>query len=113
MHGAAFAYAGLPGTYEARRVPAGELAAAVAGLRAPAVLGANLSLPHKEAALPLLDALSDAARAIGAVNTVVHRDGQLRGENTDAPGLLAALRDAGLPDLEPGAPVVILGAGGA
>lgn len=113
MHGAAFAYAGLPGTYEARRVPTGELAAAVAGLRAPDVLGANLSLPHKEAALPLLDSLSDAARAIGAVNTVVHRDGQLRGENTDAPGLLAALRDAGLPDLGPGVPVVILGAGGA
>ncbi|GGM34354.1 shikimate dehydrogenase (NADP(+)) [Deinococcus arenae] len=113
MHGAAFAHAGLRGTYEARRVSAAELPAAVAGLRAPDVLGANLSLPHKEAALPLLDSLSDAARAIGAVNTVIHETGQLRGENTDAPGLLAALRDAGLAELPPGAPVVILGAGGA
>ncbi|GGB57039.1 shikimate dehydrogenase [Deinococcus soli (ex Cha et al. 2016)] len=113
MHGAAFTHAGLPGTYEARRVPTGELASAVAGLRAPGVLGANLSLPHKEAVVPLLDSLSDAARAVGAVNTVIHRDGQLHGENTDAPGLLAALRDAGLPDLGPGEPVVILGAGGA
>lgn len=113
MHRAAFAYAGLPGSYEARRVPAQELPEAVAGLRAAGVLGANLSLPHKEAALGLLDSLSDAARAIGAVNTVTHRDGALRGENTDAPGLLAALRDAGLPDLPLGSDVVILGAGGA
>ncbi|MBZ9713027.1 shikimate dehydrogenase [Deinococcus multiflagellatus] len=112
MHAAAFHAAGLGGTYEARRVPAAELGAALASLRAPGVLGANLSLPHKEAALPLLDDLSAAARAIGAVNTVVHRDGRLHGDNTDAPGLLAALDDAGF-DWTPGAQAVVLGAGGA
>lgn len=117
MHRAAFAFAGLSGTYEARRVPAAELPQAVAGLRAPGVLGANLSLPHKESALPLLDDLTPAARAIGAVNTVIHRAGRLTGENTDAPGLLAALEELEAPDElrggRAGGPVVVLGAGGA
>lgn len=116
MHTAAFRAAGLRGTYEARRVPAGDLPAALAGLRQPGVLGANLSLPHKEAALPWLDDLTPAARAIGAVNTVIHRRGRLVGENTDAPGLYEALVGEGA-----GAAgsrrwdgdVVVLGAGGA
>lgn len=112
MHRAAFAWAGVPGTYEARRVPAADLGAALAELRAPGHLGANLSLPHKEAALPLLDTLSGAARQIGAVNTVVRGpDGALHGENTDAPGLVAALADADMTAL--GGDVVVLGAGGA
>ncbi|WP_233218605.1 shikimate dehydrogenase [Deinococcus arcticus] len=112
MHAAAFHAAGLNGTYGARRVPASDLGAALAALRAPGVLGANLSLPHKETALALLDTLSPAARAIGAVNTVVHRNGELLGDNTDAPGLMAALDDAGF-DWTPGAQAVVLGAGGA
>lgn len=110
MHRAAFAQAGLTGTYEAVRVPAPELPAALARLRESGVLGANLSLPHKEAALPLLDDLTPAAQAVGAVNTVVNRDGRLLGENTDAPGLLAALEEAGAPDA---GLAVVLGAGGA
>lgn len=110
MHAAAFAAAGWPGRYEARRVTPGELPGAVAALRAPDVLGANLSLPHKESVLALLDTLSPAARAIGAVNTVVRRGGALHGENTDAPGLLAALDAAGAPA---GGLSVVLGAGGA
>lgn len=114
MHRAAFAWAGLNGTYDAERVPAPELPTAMARLRAPDVLGANLSLPHKEAALPLLDGLSDAARAIGAVNTVIHRAGQLYGDNTDAPGLLQALAGSGLTGrLGAADRVVVLGAGGA
>ncbi|MFC6800760.1 shikimate dehydrogenase family protein [Deinococcus caeni] len=111
MHRAAFAHAALPGTYEARRVPPADLAAAVAGLRVPGVLGANLSLPHKEATLPLLDSLSGAAQAVGAVNTIVHRGGQLHGDNTDSPGLRDALSDAGY-SWEQGAEVIVLGAGG-
>lgn len=110
MHNAAFAWAGIDGVYEARRVPPDALGEAISGLRAPDVLGANLSLPHKEAAAPFLDALSPAARAIGAVNTIVHRGRQLLGDNTDAPGLLAALQQAG----DDGrAPALVLGAGGA
>lgn len=110
MHRAAFAHAGLRGEYEAVRVPPEGLRDALERLRQPGVLGANLSLPHKEAALPDLDALTPGARAIGAVNTVIHRDGRLTGENTDAPGLLAALRDANAPAQSH---VVVLGAGGA
>lgn len=109
MHAAAFRAASLPGTYEARRVTRGELPAALAALRAPGVLGANLSLPHKAAAARLLDGLSEAAQAIGAVNTVIHQNGRLIGDNTDAPGLLAALQDADAPR----GPAVVLGAGGA
>ncbi len=109
MHTAAFAWAGIDGHYEARRVPSADLGAAIAGLRAPDVLGANLSLPHKEAALAHLDALTPAARAIGAVNTIVQDGGRLTGDNTDAPGLLLALAAAG----DPGGPALVLGAGGA
>ncbi|GGL77276.1 shikimate dehydrogenase (NADP(+)) [Deinococcus aerolatus] len=110
MHRAAFVHAGLNGNYTARRVGAADLAQAVADLRRPGVLGANLSLPHKESAVALLESLTPAARAIGAVNTIVHMDGQLRGDNTDAPGLLAALADADAPT---GGLSVVLGAGGA
>nr|WP_221269517.1 shikimate dehydrogenase [Deinococcus budaensis] len=116
LHRAAFAHAGLPGEYTALRVPAPDLPAALARLRTPGTLGANLSLPHKEAALPWLDELSDAARAVGAVNTVIHRGGRLIGENTDAPGLLAALHGLGVGaagDRAVAGPVVVLGAGGA
>ncbi len=110
MHNAAFAVAGIAALYEARQVSAEQLPGAIASLRGPGVLGANLSLPHKEAVLGLLDELTPAARAIGAVNTVINRQGQLIGDNTDAPGFLAALQMAG--DDGAGA-AVVLGAGGA
>lgn len=110
MHRAAFAHAGIDGDYEARRVLAADLPEAVAGLRASGVLGANLSLPHKESVLALLDDLTPAARAIGAVNTIINKGGKLRGDNTDAPGFLAALADADAPK---GGLSVVLGAGGA
>ncbi|WP_407539686.1 shikimate dehydrogenase [Deinococcus radiomollis] len=115
MHNAAFGVAGIPAVYETRRVTLEELPAAIASLRAPDVLGANLSLPHKEAVLPLLDELTPAARAIGAVNTVINRSGVLVGDNTDALGLAKALIDcgygAGKSYLD--SPTVVLGAGGA
>ncbi|UQN07897.1 shikimate dehydrogenase [Deinococcus sp. QL22] len=110
MHRAAFAWAGLAGEYRAVRVPPADLGAAIAELRQPGILGANLSLPHKEATLPFLDKLTPAARAIGAVNTIIQQEGKLLGDNTDAPGLLAALADAGVS--KDGA-AVVLGAGGA
>lgn len=110
MHNSAFSVAGIDADYQARQVTSGELPAAVAGLRSPDILGANLSLPHKQAALPLLDELSPAARAIGAVNTIINRGGVLVGENTDAPGFLEALRGGGAPAA---GNAVVLGAGGA
>ncbi|PYE56627.1 shikimate dehydrogenase [Deinococcus yavapaiensis KR-236] len=110
MHAAAFRAADLAGSYEARRVPSAELASAVTSLRTRDVLGANVSLPHKEAVVPLLDDLTPAARSVGAVNTIV-RDGEtLLGDNTDAPGLMAALSEVGAPK---SGLAVVLGAGGA
>ncbi len=115
MHNAAFRVAQIGALYQARQVSVEQLPEAIASLRAPDVLGANLSLPHKEAALPLLDELTPAARAIGAVNTVINRGGVLLGDNTDAPGLVEALLNlgygAGDGDLDH--PAVVLGAGGA
>jgi shikimate dehydrogenase len=110
MHNAAFAVAGIHAVYQARQVSAEKLADAIQELRAPDVLGANLSLPHKEAVLPLLDELTPAARAIGAVNTIINENGVLVGDNTDAPGFLEALKMA---DLPPHGDAVVLGAGGA
>ncbi len=98
--------------YEAWPTPADGLATRVAGLRAPAVLGANVTIPHKEAILPMMDALDDVARTVGAVNTVINREGQLHGHNTDVEGFLRALRqDAGF---DPGGRrALVAGAGGA
>lgn len=112
MHDAAFRELGIAARYEAREVPPEGLAEAVAELRGPGVLGANVTVPHKEAVLALLDGLEPEAAAIGAVNTIVRADGGLRGANTDGAGFLRALRqDAGFDPA--GAEVLLLGAGGA
>lgn len=72
--------------------------------------GVNVTIPYKQAVIPLLDELSETARAIGAVNTVVCRDGKLYGDNTDFAGMAALIRHIGL-SLE-GKKVLILGTGG-
>ena len=86
------------------------LANAVKGAIAMVWLGFNCSLPHKETVLEHLDSVGESARLIGAVNTVVIRDGQLTGENTDGKGFVEALRTQRDPR---GARAVIFGAGGA
>jgi len=112
MHNAALAHLGLAAVYEAVRTPAPELPARVAALRDDAFLGANVTLPHKQAVIPLLDALEDEAAQIGAVNTIYKRpDGALVGANTDAPALLDDLAANGFDPA--GARVVVLGASGA
>lgn len=108
MHNAAFAALGLPHTYEARDVAAERLAASIAALRDGEWVGANLTIPHKEAALGLMDETGADARAIGAINTVVCRAGRLVGENTDRIGFAQAI--APRPS---GQRVLVLGAGGA
>jgi len=111
IHNAAFHAAGLDAAYRTRRVAPEELPEAVAALRAPGVLGANVTIPHKQTVVGLLDALAPAAEAIGAVNTIVRQeDGRLLGDNTDAAGFLHGLEGAADPH---GAPVVVLRAGGA
>lgn len=74
--------------------------------------GANVTLPHKEAAFQICDTRDDAAVATGAVNTLVFEGGRIHGRNTDVTGYLASLEDAGAGPL-PGGRAVVLGAGGA
>jgi shikimate dehydrogenase len=113
LHNAAFMQLGFAARYELWPTPAAELPARIASLRAPHILGANVTLPHKVAALPLLDQIDPDAAIIGAINTIIREsDGSLTGANTDAPAFLAALREDA--SYEPaGQPVLILGASGA
>ncbi len=111
MHNAALEFLGIAARYEARDVAPQSLAAEFAALRNSSLWGVNLSIPHKEAALELVDSLSVEARAIKAINTVVSQDGALHGLNTDAPGFMAALLEAGCNPS--GLQVMVLGAGGA
>lgn len=111
IHNAALRACGLPETYAALDVPADRLVETVALLRDPDVGGCNVTVPHKQAVMPLLDELSPEAARIGAVNTVAHRSGRLVGYNTDAAGFLASLRQVGVEAA--GLRVVLLGAGGA
>ncbi len=109
MHNAAFAARGLPHLYLRFRVGPDELAAALAEARRLGMGGLNLTVPLKEHALPLLDAVTPLARRIGAVNTVTFAGGRMLGDNTDAPGFLRSL--GGRVRLRGGRAVVI-GAGG-
>ncbi|MEE9286379.1 MAG: shikimate dehydrogenase [Dehalococcoidia bacterium] len=98
--------------YEAWPTPEERLTETVLGLRAPDRLGANVTIPHKEAVLPLMDESDDLCHRVGAVNTIVNRDGRLEGHNTDGAGFLRALREDG--GFEPGGSrVLVAGAGGA
>ncbi|ACL55167.1 shikimate dehydrogenase [Methylobacterium nodulans] len=80
------------------------------GLRLIGFAGANVTFPYKEAVVPLLDDLSEGARAVGAVNTIVVEDGRLVGHNTDASGFARALTQRFGP--APRGPVALIGAGG-
>lgn len=111
MHNAAFTALGLNFVYLPFHVRREALAAAVAGIKALGLAGVNITVPHKEAVLPLLDEVAEEARLIGAVNTVVNRGGALVGYNTDATGFLRALQEAGFDPA--GRPAVVIGAGGA
>lgn len=108
----AFDHLGLDVRYQKWETPEPGLAAAVDRLRDPSVLGANVTIPWKEKVMPLLDESSDTAARIGAVNTVVNRDGRLMGFNTDAEGFVSALLEGAGYRLR-NRKVVVLGAGGA
>jgi shikimate dehydrogenase len=109
---AAFHHCGLDVRYELWDTPAEGLATRVATLRNPDCLGANVTIPHKEAVIPLLDELGGQSARVGAVNTIVNRDGRLFGFNTDGPGFVDALRHEASFDPS-GRSVALLGAGGA
>lgn len=115
MHNAAFAALGLDAHYEALAVTADELPDVVARLRETNVYGANVTIPHKVAVMPLMDRLTPEAQIVGAVNTILSKEGELTGHNTDATGFIRALKeDAGEDSgYDPESrDVVMLGAGG-
>lgn len=114
MHNAAFAKAGLDYVYVPFHVRPDDLADAIAGFKAMNVVGINVTLPHKQAVLPLLTSISREAELIGAVNTLTFVEGSIHGDNTDAPGVLQALEEGENISGPPvGENVVVLGAGGA
>jgi len=93
MHGLWLEQLGIDADYRRTHVQPEELASFIAGRRAdPDWRGCNVTIPHKQAVMPLLDRIDPVAEAIGAVNTIVPRDGVLVGHNTDAPGFLEPLR---------------------
>ena len=108
---AGFAALGLNYRYLTMKVTPEDFDTAMKSLKALHMKGINLTMPHKIAVLPYLDEISPAARIIGAVNTVVVREGRLIGDNTDGKGFVQALQMEQVP-LE-GKKVVLLGAGGA
>jgi shikimate dehydrogenase len=105
---------GIRGAYVPLAVKPERLKEALAGLVALGFRGCNVTMPHKQTAMQLLDRVNDTARRIGAVNTiVVEEDGSLSGFNNDGNGFVQSLRDA-RPDWRADAgPILLLGAGGA
>ena len=108
---AAFAVKDLNYRYLTVKVLPEDLGKAMDSVRIFGMKGINLTMPHKIKVLPYLDELSPAAKIIGAVNTVIQKDGKLYGENTDGKGFVTALKNSG--ETLEGKKVTILGAGGA
>jgi len=114
LHGYWLKLHGVDGSYERMEVPPDNLGTALHALAAKGFAGCNLTIPHKETALPLMESLDPAAKRVGAVNTVVvGPDGSLAGYNTDGYGFIESLR-AGIPGWNAASgPALVLGAGGA
>lgn len=111
MHNAAFVALQLPYIYVPFPVPPDSIGAAIRSLPALGIVGVNLTIPHKESVLPYLDAITEEARDVGAVNTVRCVEGKLVGDNTDGFGFYEPLRERGFE--AKGKRVIVLGAGGA
>lgn len=113
MQNAAFAAAGMNWAYLAFPVPPGAVGRAAAGLAAAGCAGLNVTIPHKQEVLDACSAISPAARAIGAANTLIpDGSGGFRADNTDAAGFMRAI-DEVAPLALAGRPVLVIGAGGA
>ena len=111
MHQAAFDSLGIDATYEFWDRPPMDLSAAIAGLRGEDFLGANVTIPHKERVVPLMDRMTEEAHATGAVNTITREGKRLVGHNTDVPGFKIAL-DKLVGKQKMPRYAVVLGAGG-
>ncbi len=110
MHNAAFAALGINAVYLPLAVKPQDLRHVLRALSRLGALGVNLTIPHKQAALRIVDRIDDSARRIGAINTVEFLAGRLIGHNTDGLGFLASLRGVLRPR---GRSALLLGAGGA
>lgn len=114
IHGYWLSHHDVPGAYVPLAVAPGRLETALRALPALGFSGCNLTIPHKEAALPFLDIVEENARRIGAVNcVVVGARGELIGRNYDGFGFIAALRAAAPDWRADSSPCVVVGAGGA
>lgn len=107
MHNAAFRNMKMNAVYLAFDVQ--DLRAAMEGIRALGIKGLSVTIPHKEVIIPYLDEVDETVKEIGAVNTVINRDGGLVGANTDWLGAIQAIED--FMDIK-GKKVLVLGAGG-
>jgi len=111
MHNAAFKALGLDICYVAFKVLPQDLPDAVKAIRCLNMLGVNITVPHKESVIPLLDEIDEEASFIGAVNTVVNSNGRLKGYNTDGRGFMYSLSEEGI--IVEDKDIFIIGAGGA
>lgn len=112
IHNTAFDETGVNGVYVAWDIPEEELEVTIANVKRYDMFGVNISMPYKQAVIPYLDELTDAAELIGAVNTVVNREGKLYGYNTDGLGFFKSLATFADFSVE-GKVMTILGGGGA
>lgn len=112
IHNDAFNENKIDAEYLAFHVKPDGLEDAVKGMKALGISGFNITIPHKETIIPLLDEVDELAKAIGAVNTVMNQDGRLVGYNTDGPGYIKALEEE-LTDELTAKKTLIIGAGGA
>ena len=109
---AALNHHGIDELFEAWPTHPDDLVAKVESFRAEGFLASCVTLPHKQAVIPLIDDLADTAVAVGAVNWIINDNGRLTGHNTDSPGFLRALTELG--EFDPaGKSALVFGAGGA
>jgi len=114
LHGYWLETYGIDGVYLPLPVAPPNIEDAILALPKLGFVGANVTVPHKEAAFRIVDGLSDTARKIGAVNTIVcDEDGELYGDNTDVFGFIENIRSAAPDWRADAAPALVLGAGGA
>jgi shikimate dehydrogenase len=113
LHGFWLQRHGIDGAYLPLPVAPADFAAALRALVALGFRGANVTIPHKETAFALCDEVDEAARRMGAVNTLVFRDGRILGANTDGFGFLGSLAEQAPGWSATDGPAVLLGAGGA
>ena len=111
MHNAAFKELELDYTYQLFEIKPEKLKEFVESMRTQNIAGVNVTIPHKEAVIPLLSEISKEAKLIGAVNTILNQNGRLIGFNTDGAGFIESLKSDGGVDPK-GKKVVLLGAGG-